>query len=146
MFEQEKIVVCEVAREAMAKVKNIVVKAAREKKPHFPKKLFGIRDDKKRCGETVEGMLGDVDVTVHAVKSEMPGIVLYDARRFWEENWVVLLTLDGIFKCHFVMSEAKNKRKDNLIDALPDWTNRREDAGLYLQYAERALKELERIA
>lgn len=146
MYEQEKAVVREVAREAMTRVKDIIVKAAREREAHFPKKLFGIRDDKKRCGETVEGMLGDVDVTVHAVKKEMPGIVLYNARRFWEENWVVLLALDGIFKCHFVMSEAQNKRKDNLLEPLPDWTNRREDAGLYLQYAEQALKELDRIA
>lgn len=138
MFETEKAAVDAISCDAMAKVKSIIIAAAKKISRDFPMMKLGIRDNKKRPGESVDGMLDSVDVTVHATKKEMPGIVLYDAGQFWERNWIIILTPDGIFECRFVMSEAENKKEDNLIESCPDWTRRRENADLYLRYAERA--------
>ena len=140
--------IARISSNAASGIKHVILEEAQRLGVKFPKMILGVCDEKPRKSHVVTGMLGSVDATVHAVATEMPGIVLFKDDTFWTEASVVILTPEGIFKCHYVMSEPvdaeKQKRNGSSFSVRPqpDWKYRIESPFLWVQYGENAIEKL----
>ena len=141
----------EIATKTADVIKNIILSEAEKVAQNFPKIIFGIRDKKPRKQTIVNGILSSVNVTVKATEKEIPAIVLYKDDRFWTESFVVVLTLSGIFKCPYVMTEPANakeqKQKGYLVSVTtrPDWEDKLDAPYLWIKYGEVALRTLAKL-
>ncbi|MDO8493183.1 MAG: hypothetical protein Q7S19_01415 [bacterium] len=107
-------------------VKNLVMPQVKMLKD-FPTILFGIQNDSAKTAKAIA----------------MNGIILSRDNKFWDEASVIILTPKGIFECSLVMSRLP---KTNSSSPAPDWKNRRESPLLWLQYGEKAIREIIRYS
>jgi len=130
----------EIVNEAANKVKQILLEEAKKLNP-FPEYCFGTQNKKYATrGDAAEGLLGSVDVSSKGIALPRPGILVFDANRFWTNNCYVLMLPDGMYEFRASMFlVTKGRKPTNICDSAPDWRSKTETSINYLVHGDKAL-------
>jgi hypothetical protein len=117
-------------QESYLHAKRIILEEARKLVP-FPTMQFGLRT--RQTSETQPA-------------EDLQGLLVYDAGKFWTENYQIILRPMGLYQFRLSQFEKTiNGRLQGRIEAMPDFNTQSElDVG-YFMYGRAALYEIEKI-
>ena len=131
-------------------IKEILLEEA-AKFEEFPQTFIGFKDPKYyHPSEYIEG---DGGFTAHSsaiqeqgIALPKPGIVVYNADKFWTENYVIIMMSYGLYR--FSVSqfmETKDRKLTSGIRSFPDWNKKNERLDDYLVYGTSAFYKMRKL-
>ena len=111
----------------------------------FPKTMVGIRNLKHANKESciVEGLFSSVDVRSKGIAVPKSGIVVYDADKFWMENYFVLMLPDGLYRFgESIFRSTEDGKPTGVSTGYPDWESKTEESFDYLVHGKKAFYKM----
>lgn len=118
----------EIIQSSSKQVKRILLEEA-AKLTDFPQMLIGIPNRRYQ------------DASSRGIAVLKPGILVYEAKKFWQENHYVIMLPDGLYRFHTSrFLETRNGRSTNLLAAFPAWESKEEKQTDYLVHGIEAFR------